>query len=436
MLDEWFCRIAGREIGPLSSEQLKTMAANGQILPNDRVRQGATANWTPADDVEGLFPARAELPPPGVKPPDVHALPPPRAQSLPRARPIAEPCDEPLSAPSLEISDDTAPVSVVAEPARSAAPKRGGELTAMLIRARHKRRQQMLVTGSMVVAVTGVVIVYLIWAAGSFEKLSSEIKEGGGFNVLAEKVENATITNSNELRGDGIPSPSKEKHAGSRADAAAARNVSEQPLQKPADQRERGEKEGENKWVDASMLPAVFDKIRVNVLSVAWEGPETGKREGYRLAVTLEVENTGVALPVMFAGWSPDATARGVILKDEWRKTYEAKPADPETTVANLLPIKINPGKSAKDVLLFEAPDAKVKYLRLQLSASAFGKDGIAYLQIPAAMIGGNPPVPAPPPKPAKKAAPAKAAPRKPEEGPTGIPAIDFGIRPDDAPPQ
>ena len=41
MADEWYCEIAGREIGPLSSEQLRAMAVKGQILPNDCVRQGA-----------------------------------------------------------------------------------------------------------------------------------------------------------------------------------------------------------------------------------------------------------------------------------------------------------------------------------------------------------------------------------------------------------
>jgi len=41
MADEWYCEIAGREIGPLSSEQLRAMAAKGQILSSDCVRQGA-----------------------------------------------------------------------------------------------------------------------------------------------------------------------------------------------------------------------------------------------------------------------------------------------------------------------------------------------------------------------------------------------------------
>ena len=46
-MDEWFCNIGGREIGPLSSRQLKAMADRGQIVPTDNVRRGG--DW-PLDD--------------------------------------------------------------------------------------------------------------------------------------------------------------------------------------------------------------------------------------------------------------------------------------------------------------------------------------------------------------------------------------------------
>jgi hypothetical protein len=60
MADDWFCEIAGRELGPLSSHQLKTMAAKGQILPNDCVRQGAGGKWVPAGQLKGLFQPRQD----------------------------------------------------------------------------------------------------------------------------------------------------------------------------------------------------------------------------------------------------------------------------------------------------------------------------------------------------------------------------------------
>ena len=61
MADEWYCEIAGREIGPLSSEQLRAMAAKGQILSSDCVRQGAQGSWILARQVKGLLPPASEL---------------------------------------------------------------------------------------------------------------------------------------------------------------------------------------------------------------------------------------------------------------------------------------------------------------------------------------------------------------------------------------
>lgn len=56
MAAQWFCQIAGAEIGPLSSQQIKTMVANGRLLPSDAMRQGASGPWFPAARVKGLFP--------------------------------------------------------------------------------------------------------------------------------------------------------------------------------------------------------------------------------------------------------------------------------------------------------------------------------------------------------------------------------------------
>ena len=60
MADEWYCEIAGREIGPLLSEQLRAMAAKAQILPSDCVRQGGQGPWILARQVKGLLPAASD----------------------------------------------------------------------------------------------------------------------------------------------------------------------------------------------------------------------------------------------------------------------------------------------------------------------------------------------------------------------------------------
>ena len=57
MASQWFCKIDGRERGPLTSQALKSMADKGRIQPDDPVRQGADGSWVPASRVKGLFPS-------------------------------------------------------------------------------------------------------------------------------------------------------------------------------------------------------------------------------------------------------------------------------------------------------------------------------------------------------------------------------------------
>ncbi len=355
MLDEWFCEIAGREIGPLLSQQLATMAAKGQVLPTDRVRHGATGNWTPAEHVKGLFVAQQEPQSPAVGPASVHVPPLPSPSGLRKAKALSLPPVGPPIAAAPELPEGAGLLDIVAGPAGGAHPAHGGKITAELVRAKQKRRRQMLATGATVVVAAGVLIVCLVWAAGGFEG----IKQGGGLVAVAKKT--ATLaTQPKEPKGDAAKSNSKEKHDGGKAKAAGAKQADEKPPDKTAEEETPAEKEDEDdgKWVDASMSCAVVDQIPIKVLSAAWEGRKIGTLEGAYLAIRVEVENAS-RLPdsrLAFEGWSPDAPRRWVRLTDDRRKVCPAKEADPANTVANLLPLKLGAGKSAHDVLLFEAP--------------------------------------------------------------------------------
>jgi hypothetical protein len=57
MTVEWYLKIADKEVGPLSAQQLRTMAGKGQIGPEDLVRQGNEGGWVPASHVKGLLAA-------------------------------------------------------------------------------------------------------------------------------------------------------------------------------------------------------------------------------------------------------------------------------------------------------------------------------------------------------------------------------------------
>lgn len=73
MSDGWFCKIAGQELGPMPAQELKALAAQGRLHPDDLVRHGRQAAWVPAGRLKGLFsgsslragsePGRGRVPP-------------------------------------------------------------------------------------------------------------------------------------------------------------------------------------------------------------------------------------------------------------------------------------------------------------------------------------------------------------------------------------
>jgi NAD-dependent dihydropyrimidine dehydrogenase PreA subunit len=60
----WFYARNGQQVGPLSSTQLRELAAAGTLTPADLVWREGTPKWLAASKVKGLFPATpAEQPP-------------------------------------------------------------------------------------------------------------------------------------------------------------------------------------------------------------------------------------------------------------------------------------------------------------------------------------------------------------------------------------
>jgi hypothetical protein len=52
---EFFCREGNAEYGPLSADELRTLAASGLLTAAGEVRKGRQGNWLPATNVQGLF---------------------------------------------------------------------------------------------------------------------------------------------------------------------------------------------------------------------------------------------------------------------------------------------------------------------------------------------------------------------------------------------
>lgn len=52
---KWYCKQNGQKTGPLSSAQIKQLAENGQLRPDDMLLLEGAGKWIPAASVKGLF---------------------------------------------------------------------------------------------------------------------------------------------------------------------------------------------------------------------------------------------------------------------------------------------------------------------------------------------------------------------------------------------
>lgn len=71
---DWFYAKDNRQLGPVSSSELKRLAESGQLTADDLVWREGLAEWMPADKVKGLFDAPVQEPS-QVKPPPTQTSP-------------------------------------------------------------------------------------------------------------------------------------------------------------------------------------------------------------------------------------------------------------------------------------------------------------------------------------------------------------------------
>ena len=57
MASQWFYRVMGKQVGPISGAELRTLAQRGAISADTPVRKAPDGAWAPADRVKGLFAA-------------------------------------------------------------------------------------------------------------------------------------------------------------------------------------------------------------------------------------------------------------------------------------------------------------------------------------------------------------------------------------------
>ncbi len=411
----WFCKISGNQLGPLSSQQLRAMVAEGRLAPEDHVRQGAQGPWLPAAQVKGLFaadePAAAAPEPrelPVAKPLERSAADPPsKAKSAgPRAaKPPAPPVRRPAAGrpATSRMPQAQAPPKATPAPAAARLPTAGGADhnrfnvvtgagtpaagtsggSAAPAAFRNRRRNDALVVGSLVVLVIGLAVAGIVLALATRDSGES----------AKESAEAASDTSS---PGSTIQPPEGTG-----------------PADKPADR----------KWLDASKDTARQGDVRVKISSVVIGGPRViqealglpGRPRREYLLVSIELENAGADRKLEHAGWGGNSPASSrATLTDSLGKTYRLKrfrgvPADGQPATAS-----IGPKEQIEDLLVFDPPAEAAEFLLLELPAAAFGQPGDVCFKIPREMIVTADEQPEP------------QDPARPLEG--GVPEIDRGI--------
>lgn len=455
-MDEWFCQIAGREIGPLSSSQLKAMAANGEILSTDSVRRGVTGKWILASRVRGLLPPVQDsppVPPAAVEPPSsaepaeppsffgsqpppsffgslappsfVDVPPaattdvPPRSVASVPAPNVAWPTEPPPApvmappppppppedklpfAPAATKDEEALAFDIFAEPVEPVAPSHNVKGLAALAKARRKRQQQALMVGVMVFVVCGLAIVCMVLATNSLQGVAV-VKESGGLSGLSKKLKQAAASQPQEDDRD--------------LDAIEAAEHVDAPALKMA--------EGEGA-ADSGPLRMGIGNCMVHVVSLIPAKDAKGTQESRRLLVTIEVKNLSNIEPSDFSAWSRVSGQTGVKLSDDQGKTYAAKPIDAAVVLGKPLPTTIEPGDSVRDIVAFELPESKEQLLDLEISGAAFGVNASATFKIPARKIAERPILL----KPSSLTdATSKGAKKKHRRAEPGTPEGDFGL--------
>lgn len=147
-------------------------------------------------------------------------------------------------------------------------------------------------------------------------------------------------------------------------------------------------------WADASRAAVQQDRVRVQVTAASVDGvqlktpkkPATTK-EKY-LLIDVRAQHVGAAGEFTYEGWGLGDDKNQARLTDNTGRTYARKSFDPGVEVIGQnRGESVHPGRSAEDLLVFEAPPANVEYLRLELPASACGGTGVFRLTIPRSLI-------------------------------------------------
>jgi hypothetical protein len=144
-------------------------------------------------------------------------------------------------------------------------------------------------------------------------------------------------------------------------------------------------------WLNASTGRVVHDDLRVRFTDIAVEFVEIKGLDPKKqpkdpsLAIRFRLSNGGFHRRIPYESW---AEKNPPTLTDDAGRRYNLRDFGPGAEVAgHIHTASVAPSKAVDDVLVFEAPSAKIEYLHLELPAAAYGSEGVLRVLIPKSMI-------------------------------------------------
>ena len=402
--DQWYCGVDGQQYGPYTWDQLRSMAAEGRIVPQTYVRREIDKQWLSAAQIPGLLartkgtaktastaaPARttaaasptasaaaasassgskkliaAKPLTPAAKPVAGTAVPGsaiPVGQPVPAApggvavAPVAVAGSPPVGPPlGFAINTDSPVKSLAAVGDEIEPPKKGGSLVLVGV----------LGGAAMAVAVVGIALVVWTWTRPPVPDA----------DALAESEPAAAAVESpSEANPEGTKAA--EGTSNERAAAASSTAAAKKVL------------EAQAKWGNVERYSIKLNDVHVKVTGVwlaadaagTWVEPRlpdasasagasgSGPPAKY-VFVEVRLFNGG-PVPRKFRSWNASDSLAAVMADDEG-DLLAPVPASATPGVARLSSLRLLPNQAVSDTLVFEAPDDPFETLKLALGHSA-----------------------------------------------------------------
>ncbi|MBR0193465.1 MAG: DUF4339 domain-containing protein [Thermoguttaceae bacterium] len=414
MAVQWYYKMAGKEIGPFTSQELKQLADEKRITPNDPVRRDTDKDWTLAKNVKGLFPAASAIPM-GVAVP-VPPKDPPMAVPPVKDPPVVVPTAKKIPTPPLpktvqpkkeEPEEETfdfgfdSSVSHGAKTGKAAAVKRpaakGGAKAAHkkgaadegeetekkpLTKKEIQKRNFMIIAGATGGVIVLAILILIIMSFKSSSKPEvAQDDSAAAEEVLSEETDGTSA--DDEKPDDETRSEEKDGDEISDEDVKAAEESGI-----PAEYAEEGYKTPyvDGKWQSCTFGSAkVFiRKIKNAKLSDMNPNTRSPKKDAEYCFIKIEVENVnseGILLDV--PGWGAKGAA-GVKLfagKNQYKTQRFEVPGQADKDM------QVDVGEKFTDVLIFNTPKLEsVEALQLELPPLAQG-DSPCKLYLPKEMF-------------------------------------------------